>query len=170
MLESLKYFREENNYSQSGVASFLGISRQMYIKYETGEVEPPLKVVVQLAHFYRVSYDVIIDYKRSSESAGYEKQERGAFKIASPLPSYGKSANVDLSYYYSSIMEMLPKLVYSEQLKVLSTLLGLVQKETEEKIIPDRKMQAYTKLLALNQELHLSSNGKKWTREELYER
>ena len=170
MLDSLKYFREVNNYSQSAVASYLGISRQMYIKYESGEVEPPLKVVVQLAHFYRGSYDVIIDYKKSSESASYEKQENGALEIASPLPSYGKSANADLPYYYSSIMEMLPKLVYSEQLKVLSTLLGMVQKETEEKIIPDRKMQAYTKLLNLNQELHLSSGGKKWTREELYER
>ena len=65
---------------------------------------------------------------------------------------------------------MLPKLIYAEQLKVLSILSGMVQKETEEKIIPDRKMQAYTKLLALNDELHLNSNGQKWTREELYER
>ena len=51
MLDSLKYFREQNNYSQGAVASFLGVSRQMYIKYENGEVEPPLKTIVQLARF-----------------------------------------------------------------------------------------------------------------------
>ena len=39
-----------------------------------------------------------------------------------------------------------------------------------ERIIPKRKMQAFTKLLALNDELHLNSKGQKWTREELYER
>ena len=158
MLDSLKYFREQNNYSQGAVASYLGISRQMYIKYENGEVEPPLKVVVQLAKFYRVSYDVLIDNKTPDQA------------VASPAPAYGTSDSNNSSYYLKSIIEMLPRLIYSEQLKVLAMLSGMVQKETEEKIIPDRKMQAYTKLLNLNQELNLSSNGKKWTREELYER
>lgn len=170
MLDSLKYFREQNNYSQEAVASFLGVSRQMYIKYENGEVEPPLKVVVQLAHFYRVSYDVLIDNKIPEKRVTYDNSEKSTLEVASPTPSYGASPSNDSSYYLKSIMEMLPKLIYAEQLKVLSILSGMVQKETEEKIIPDRKMQAYTKLLALNDELHLNSNGQKWTREELYER
>ena len=170
MLDSLKYFREQNNYSQEAVASFLGVSRQMYIKYENGEVEPPLKVVVQLAHFYRVSYDVLIDNKIPEKRVTYDNSEKSTLEVASPTPSYGAAPSNDSSYYLKSIMEMLPKLIYAEQLKVLSMLSGMVQKETEEKIIPDRKMQAYTKLLALNDELHLNSNGQKWTREELYER
>ena len=170
MLDSLKYFREQNNYSQEAVASFLGVSRQMYIKYENGEVEPPLKVVVQLAHFYRVSYDVLIDNKIPEKRVTYDNSEKSVLEVASPTPSYGAALSNDSSYYLKSIMEMLPKLIYAEQLKVLSILSGMVQKETEEKIIPDRKMQAYTKLLALNDELHLNSNGQKWTREELYER
>lgn len=170
MLESLKFFREENNYSQSAVASYLGISRQMYIKYESGEVEPPLKVVVQLAKFYRVSYDMLIDNKRPGQSVVYEIPETKSVDLASPAPAYGMATDDNSSYFLKTIIEMLPRLLYSEQLKVLAMLSGMVQKETEEKIIPDRKMQAYTKLLALNQELHLSSNGKKWTRGELYER
>ncbi len=169
MLDSLKYFREQNNYSQSAVASFLGVSRQMYIKYENGEVEPPLKTVVQLAHFYRVSYDVLIDDKIPGKKT-YDIPQAQPLKVASPAPAYGFPSSSDSSYYLKSIMEMLPKLIYAEQLKVLSMLSGMVQKETEEKIVPDRKMQAYTKLLALNDELHLNSNGQKWTREELYER
>ena len=170
MLDSLKYFREQNNYSQGAVASFLGVSRQMYIKYENGEVEPPLKTVVQLARFYRVSYDVLIDNKIPEKKVTYKHSEKATMAVASPLPAYGTAESQDSSYYLKSIMEMLPKLIYAEQLKVLSALSGMVQKETEEKIIPNRKMQAYTKLLALNDELHLNSNGQKWTREELYER
>ena len=170
MLDSLKYFREQNNYSQGAVASYLGISRQMYIKYENGEVEPPLKVVVQLAKFYRISYDVLIDNKTPDQTVNYGIPDPEPMEVASPAPAYGTSDSNNSSYYLKSIIEMLPRLVYSEQLKVLAMLSGMVQKETEEKIIPDRKMQAYTKLLNLNQELNLSSNGKKWTREELYER
>ena len=170
MLDSLKYFREQNNYSQGAVASFLGVSRQMYIKYENGEVEPPLKTIVQLARFYRVSYDVLIDNKIPEKKVTYMHSEKSTMEVASPLPAYGTAESQDSSYYLNSIMEMLPKLIYAEQLKVLSALSGMVQKETEEKIIPNRKMQAYTKLLALNDELHLNSNGQKWTREELYER
>jgi transcriptional regulator with XRE-family HTH domain len=170
MLDSLKYFREVNNYSQSAVASYLGISRQMYIKYESGEVEPPLKVVVQLAKFYRVSYDMLIDNKRPGPKTVYEIPDSKPLEVDSPVPAYGSTSPDNSSYYLKTILDMLPRLIYSEQLKVLAMLSGMVQKQTEEKIIPDRKMQAYTKLLALNQELHLSSDGKKWTREELYER
>ena len=166
----MKIYREENNYSQSAVASYLGISRQMYIKYESGEVEPPLKVVVQLAKFYRVSYDVLIDNKRPDQIVTYEIPGTKPLEVASPTPSYTASSSDILSYNCMTIMGMLPRLDYSEQLKILAMLSGIVQKETEEKIIPNRKMQAYTKLLNLNHELNLSSNGKKWTREELYER
>lgn len=170
MLESLKYFREQNNYSQGAVASYLGVSRQMYIKYENGEVEPPLKVVVQLAKFYRVSYDVLIDNKTPGQTITYDIPDSKQMELASPAPAYGSKPVDNSSYYLKSIIEMLPRLLYSEQLKVLAMLSGMVQKETEEKIIPNRKMQAYSKLLNLNQELNLTSNGKKWTREELYER
>lgn len=56
------------------------------------------------------------------------------------------------------------------QVKTLGTISSSEIKITEEKITSNLKIQAYTKLLALNDELHLNSNGRKWTREELYER
>lgn len=185
MMKSLKYFREENNYSQNAVASWLGISRQMYIKYETGVVEPPLKVVTQLARFYRVPYDVMIDDKipglkeeetnpvpsdkKNEKEVVYKYKDAEPLKIASPESAYG-AVVVNPSYYLTAILDMLPKLIYSEQLNVLSVLATMVQKETENKMEPNKKMQAYQRLLALNKEVHLNSHGKKWTREELYER
>ncbi len=173
----IKYLREQNNYSQNSIATFLGISRQMYIKYENGDVEPPLKVVVELAKFYRVPYEVIIDGKISLESdkrkdSYSSKAEDGALSLGEPVPEYSAEhdAKSTASYYFTAIMEMLPKLVYTEQLKLLSKISTMVQKETEEKIIPNKKMQAFQRILALNEELHLKSDGKKWTREEIYER
>ncbi|MCR4899486.1 MAG: helix-turn-helix transcriptional regulator, partial [Treponema sp.] len=40
MKDILRSLRIENNYSQSAVASYLDISRQMYNKYEMGNAEP----------------------------------------------------------------------------------------------------------------------------------
>ncbi len=59
---------------------------------------------------------------------------------------------------------------YQEKNNYTQSISNVVQRETKEKNSFDRKLQAYTKLLNLNHELHLSSNGRKWTREELYER
>ena len=53
MKETLKALREKNNYSQATVAKYLGISRQMYITHESGEAEPPVKVIVALSKLYK---------------------------------------------------------------------------------------------------------------------
>lgn len=75
MNEILKKLRTLHNFSQSYVAEYLKISRQMYIKYESGEVEPSVKVVTDLCHLYKVSYDTILgeqDFtqEKSDESEG----------------------------------------------------------------------------------------------------
>lgn len=170
MYKALKNLREQNNYSQNSIATFLGISRQMYIKYEQGEVEPPVKVIIQLAKFYRVPYEYILDDKIGDVHVSvdydhqYKKTEEKTLDVSSATPAYGVSS------YLNSVMNMLPKLIYSEQLQVLSKLCEMVKTETEEKKEPSKKMQAYQRLLALNEELHLSSEGRTWTREELHER
>ena len=61
MNETIKNLREKNGFSQSYLASYLGVSRQMYIKYENGEVEPPIKAVKALCRLYSVPYSTIID-------------------------------------------------------------------------------------------------------------
>ncbi len=61
MHETLRKLREHNNYSQSGIAQLLNISRQMYVKYENGEVDPPVRIIKQLCSLYKVSYSFLID-------------------------------------------------------------------------------------------------------------
>lgn len=179
MNETLKKLREQNNYSQNSIATFLGISRQMYIKYEQGTIEPPVKVVKDLANFYRVPYEYIIDNKlahtqeeKSDKKPAdskfeYSYKESEPLAVASSAPAYTSSIPSD---YLNSVLAMLPKLIYAEQLQVLSKLCEMVKTQTDTKKEPSKKMQAYQKLLALNEELHLKSDGTKWTREELYER
>ncbi len=170
MNETIKLLREQNNYSQNSIATFLGISRQMYIKYEQGVIAPPVKVVKDLANFYRVPYEYIIDDKlagtENKKNYTYKIDSTSPMAVSSPTPSYGVAS----SDYLSSILNMLPKLIYSEQLQLLSKLCDMVKTGTEEKKAPSKKMQAYQRLLKMNEELHLCSDGTKFTREELHER
>ena len=183
MHKTLLNLRIQNNYSQAAVASFLGISRQMYIKYESGEAVPPVKTVVNLANFYHVPYDVILDDQLNSFGEEQNEHPETSYEIERKEPESlavhdsGAPANADYlavrrapSYYLNAILQMLPKLVYREQLKVLEKLSGMVQAATEEKLKPDKRMQAYQKMEDFVKSLHLNSHGQKWTREELYER
>ena len=59
MKEILIKLRQENRYSQSLLSKVLGISRQAYMKYESGEVEPSVEIVRKLSKIYKVPYDVL---------------------------------------------------------------------------------------------------------------
>ena len=184
MNNTIKALREQNNYSQAAVAQFLGISRQMYIKYENGLVEPPVKIVSELAHFYHVTYDFIIDDSLSNKKCVYDIPEVKPLEVHVSAPQYssekkyGSSVAYDLSsrkiqpqsMYLKSIAEMLPKLIYREQLLVLEMVAEIVRNATAEKIMPEKKKPAIEQLLMLNEKYHLKSDGTKWTREEIYER
>ncbi len=177
MKATLRNLREQNNYSQAAVSSYLGISRQMYIKYENGDALPSVKVVKDLANFYRVPYDVLIEDKLNSEdaskSAGQdmygEGQDNETMEVHFTEPEYDVQKKSS-SYYLDSILEMLPKLVYKEQLVVLEKLCGMVQMETQQKMKPKKQKSAYERLMDLSNKYHARSDGTKWTRDEIYER
>ena len=61
MKDILIKLRQENRYSQSLLSKVLGISRQAYMKYESGEVEPSVEIVRKLSKIYKVPYSVLID-------------------------------------------------------------------------------------------------------------
>ena len=63
MKEILRQLREEHFFSQDAVAKELGISRQSYIKYESGEIEPSVELVRKLSRMYQVPYETLIDNK-----------------------------------------------------------------------------------------------------------
>jgi hypothetical protein len=74
----------------------------MYIKYEAGEVEPPVRVVVALAKLYDVSYSIIIDDKlcSSKDSVSYKINNHTEKSVASAAVLYSSNP-------YSSRLEAL---------------------------------------------------------------
>ena len=139
MKESLKALREKNNYSQATVAKYLGISRQMYIKYESGEAEPPVKVIVALSKLYKVDYAQIIDNAAGSHIAKeniYDKSKiSGNLCVSSPSVDYGCSSPVVMNNNFELIKTIIPKLNIFEQLQILSLLASSIEKNGANEIV-----------------------------------
>ena len=56
----LKDLREDHDLVQKEVASILGIDQRVYSNYELGKREIPVRYVIKLAKFYKVSTDYIL--------------------------------------------------------------------------------------------------------------
>lgn len=56
----IRKLREDREYSQSKVASYLSMSQTGYSKYETGENDPSTQVLIELADLYGVSVDYLL--------------------------------------------------------------------------------------------------------------
>lgn len=69
MKETIRYLREKQSLSQSQVANHLGISRQTYIKIESGEVEPSVSQLKMLASLYQVNILVLIENRYAIQEA-----------------------------------------------------------------------------------------------------
>lgn len=129
MKETLKKLRTENRYSQDLLAKILGISRLSYMKYESGEVEPPVEIIRKLAKIYKVSYKTLIDNELQSEhktvSYGNSVPHTYSYEVASPVSSYGVSENAAMSpnmvAQFDQILETLQNTITSlqEQLNTL---------------------------------------------------
>lgn len=147
MKETLLYLRQLNNYSQSFIASYLGISRQMYTKYENGDVDPGVKSVIALSKLYKVNYDVILENKlkdknsldpKKTDSFSYRiKEEFGTdLEIASTSPSYSATFENE-NYYYQKMLSYLPQLTYTQALDLLQKLARKIE-------VQGQKNQLYT--------------------------
>ena len=55
----IKDMREDNDLTQKQVSQMLLCDQSLYSKYERGEREIPLKLIVTLADFYNVSIDYL---------------------------------------------------------------------------------------------------------------
>lgn len=93
MKDTLKYLRIQNNLSQTKVADYLGISRQMYIKYESGETEPTVKCVRELCNLYKVSYDVLIDDKFKAEALKQNEKTSSETGTSTKTSSYSEKSS-----------------------------------------------------------------------------
>ena len=56
----LKDMREDNDLTQAQVSKILMCDQSLYSKYERGEREIPLRLLVILAEYYNVSLDYLV--------------------------------------------------------------------------------------------------------------
>ena len=63
----LKELREEHEYTQDYIASYLKINRIVYIRYENGTREIPVSYLIKLSELYNVSIDYIVENKKTSK-------------------------------------------------------------------------------------------------------
>ena len=57
--ERLQELKEERNVMQKDVAAAIDVPLRTYQRYEYGEVDPKLAIVMRLADFYNVSLDYL---------------------------------------------------------------------------------------------------------------
>ncbi|MDR0915048.1 MAG: helix-turn-helix domain-containing protein [Oscillospiraceae bacterium] len=60
----LRNLREDNDLTQQAIANMLGTSQTMYARYERGASELPLRHLITLCRFYKVSADFVLGFKK----------------------------------------------------------------------------------------------------------
>ncbi len=70
----IRDLREDSDLTQIQCAKIAYISKNTYIRYENGEREPPLDVIINLAKHYNVSLDYIAGLTNDKRGIGYKKQ------------------------------------------------------------------------------------------------
>lgn len=58
--EIIRELREDNDLKQSDIAEILGTTQQVYSRYEKGINEIPVRHIITLCKFYKVSADYIL--------------------------------------------------------------------------------------------------------------
>jgi len=58
--DRIRELREDNDLKQKDIADLLKTTQQVYSRYENGSNELPLRHLITLARFYRVSCDYIL--------------------------------------------------------------------------------------------------------------
>ena len=61
MFERIKNLREDHDYTQDYIASYLKINRVVYNRYENGIREIPISILIKLADYYNVSIDYLLN-------------------------------------------------------------------------------------------------------------
>ena len=59
-VERIRELREDNDLMQKDLANLLNTTQQVYSRYEKGVTEMPIRHIVTLAKYYKVSADYIL--------------------------------------------------------------------------------------------------------------
>lgn len=188
MNNKLKELREKRGLSQAEVAQEIGISRQMYNKYERGDTEPSLSAIKALCTLYNVSYEELLNSPAYSDSPVYNIDQSFGKKVLESLAvPYGAAKASSPAFgtenYYAQIINLLPHLLLSEKSRLLTEVAESITNEVEGKKSQPMKVdqskvyfpthEEYEKHLAeflqAASSSNYSSNGVKWTRDEMHE-
>ena len=66
-IKRIRDLREDHDKTQKEIADMLGTSQTMYARYERGANELPLRHLVKLCHYSRVSADYILGLSDSEK-------------------------------------------------------------------------------------------------------
>ena len=69
----IRELREDRDITQKQIAQYLMCDQSLYSKYERGEREIPLRLLLALAQFYHVSLDYLVGL--TDEKATYPKEK-----------------------------------------------------------------------------------------------
>ena len=65
--EILRELREDRDLRQAEIAAVLGTTQQVYSRYENGVNELPIRHLIALCRYYRVSADDVLGLKRERD-------------------------------------------------------------------------------------------------------
>ena len=63
----IRDLREDNDLTQKQIAEYLMCDQSLYSKYERGEREIPLNLIIKLADYYNVSLDYLVGRSAKQE-------------------------------------------------------------------------------------------------------
>lgn len=61
MFKRIRNLREDHDLKQNQIANYLMCDQSLYSKYERGERDIPLYVIIKLAKYYRTSTDYLLE-------------------------------------------------------------------------------------------------------------
>ena len=59
-IQRMRNLREDHDKTQQNIADILGTSQTMYARYERGANELPIRHLIRLAEYYRLSTDYLL--------------------------------------------------------------------------------------------------------------
>lgn len=131
----LKLLRDRNKFTQDFVAEKIGVTRQSYIRYETGEVELSASQIRILANLYQIEYRNIIDGIMPEDTVIYSSVKNHDIEKFHQIVLYALQVAGNLVYLSNSdfykLIHLLHKDFYEQYFVQLTSLYYPEQSSSE---------------------------------------
>lgn len=74
-MDRLKILRKQKNLTQSEIAKILNIATSTYVHYELGKRQPDFQTLKNIADFFNVSIDYLLEYEKKIDDKEEELTE-----------------------------------------------------------------------------------------------